>query len=443
MKKILLITILMISQSFVFAQSEKISLLSPKNLTASITAKPVQKSKTSFLLKDYPAGVRKVMDTMPVEDVPFKKSVQIGSIIHMVGSVSQAQTSAVQDADPTFSNEWRRSFNMYRVRLLFGAQLSKKGSVFLETDIPTIIGSGPTGTKNIKVSPIILDAQYEHDFLPQFNVIVGQQLVSHNRNGLQRAAALMANDFTHYQYPYNLFESDPLQGNFGRDLGVNTRGFFLKDKLEYRLGAFTGRKFDGKGPMRVVGRLAYNFLDAEKDYYYAGTKLGTGKTFALAVGYDGQGSYSNIGADAFLDVPVGSGSITINTAFTAMTGGTSTGQYVFTTLIPKQTIQFLELGYFFKTIKLQPWIKYENQDIDGEAIQFGMPAGTTGAAIENMNILKSNKRMGGGINYFFNDYNANLRASYTDVKYGRANLSGGAETTNYGQLWLQLQIFIF
>ncbi|MHC5954190.1 hypothetical protein ACYTX9_09760, partial [Streptococcus pyogenes] len=76
-------------------------------------------------------------------------------------------------------------------------------------------------SKNVKVSPIILDAQYEHTFSNAFMLIAGLQLVSHNRNGLQGAASLMANDFTYFQYPYNLFENSPLQGNFGRDLGVN------------------------------------------------------------------------------------------------------------------------------------------------------------------------------------------------------------------------------
>ncbi|MDQ3291524.1 MAG: hypothetical protein M3Q05_09570 [Bacteroidota bacterium] len=417
-------------------------------LPAQIAQQPIPKTKTRqriYLLKEAPAtlSVVSTADTVPTPAV-FKPTYQVGTIIHMFTSVSQGQTSALQETTPGFENKWRRSFNLYRARLLFGAQLSRKGSVFFETDIPNVIGNGPNNSKNIKVSPIILDAQYEHDFSSYFTVIAGQQLVSHNRNGLQGAATLMANDFTYYQYPYNMFESDPLQGNFGRDLGINTRGFFLKDKLEYRLGAFTGRKFNGEGPIRVVGRVVYNFLDPEKDFYYAGTKLGAGKTVALAGGFDVQGTYKNVGADAFIDVPAGRlGSVTVNTAFTHLTGGTKTGTYSFATLMPRQNIEYLELGYYFKETKLQPWFKYENQHINAEKIQVGLPESASAEALNDMNILKSNQRLGGGLNYFFSGFNTNLKASYTSVTYGRPDLTGQAEKAKFGEWWLQLQLFVF
>lgn len=381
-------------------------------------------------------------DTLPEKE--FKRTYQFGTAIHMFGALSGGKTTAAQDADPSFSNKMEHSFNIYRARLMFGAQLSKKGNVFIETEIPTIIGTGAGTKKNMQVGLIILDAQYEHVFARQFSVIAGKMLVSHNRNGLQGVATLMGNDFTHYQYPYNMTENDPLQGNFGRDVGVNTRGFFLKDKLEYRLGVFTGRKFDGKGPVRVVSRVAYNFLDNEKDLYYAGTKLGEGRTFALAGGLDMQGSYKNVGMDAFLDLPAGRlGSITINGAFTHMTGGTGTGEYSFSRLIPRQNIQFLEVGYYFKKLKLQPWFKYENQQIDAKAVQFGLPVSAGSHELSDLNTLNSNRRIGGGINYFFNGINTNVRASYTNVMYGRNALHSGTEKASYNQFWLQVQLFVF
>ena len=252
----------------------------------------------------------------PVEE--FKPAVSVGAIVHMFGSSTQAGFGSASTSD-----DWSTDYKLYRARILVGGQLSKNGSFFFETEIPTPIGNNGDGTKGVFVSPIILDCQYEHTYAPGHMLVAGQQLVSHNRNGLQGAASLMANDFTFFQYPYNLFGNDsPLQGTFGRDLGVNARGFFLNDKLEYRLGVFSGRSFAGDGAPRVVGRAAYNFLDAEKDYYYAGTKIGNGKTAALAAGFDVQGTYVNIGADFFLDVPVSEGgSITLNTAYSYMDGG--------------------------------------------------------------------------------------------------------------------------
>ncbi len=381
-----------------------------------------------------------VKDTVIKKEKPFKPSIQVGSIVHMFASYQQngfgpGGNRSTTDNDP---DAWSKDFNLYRARVLVGGKLSKNGSFFLETDLPSIVGKGSGDSKNVKVSPIILDAQYEHTF-GNHMVIAGLQLVSHNRNGLQGAAGLLANDFTYFQYPYNLFANQPLQGNFGRDLGINSRGFFLEDKLEYRFGIFTGRntgEFVNDDPaLRYVGRVAYNFFDAEKDYYYAGTKLGSGKTLALAGGFDLQGTYQNFGVDLFLDMPAGTaGSITANAAFSALTGGTDTEGTSFATLIPKQTTQFLELGYYFKKSKLQPWIRYEKQGIDADGL-----IQTGGVPVDTFNDLNTATVLGGGLNYWFAGYNTNIRLSYTTWK--QENAMGEDQTQ--GQIWLQTQFFIF
>lgn len=393
--------------------------------------------KRGELLKELPASLNESKAASKrAADSAFKPSIQVGSIVHMFASAQQkgfGSGTAVANA-----SDYAKGFSLYRARVLVGGQLSKKGSFFLETEIPSIIGSGGAA-KNVKVSPIILDCQYEHNFSNSFSLVAGMQLVSNNRNGLQGAAALMANDFTYFQYPYNLFASDPLQGNFGRDLGVNARGFFAKDKLEYRLGLFTGRNMYGTEPLRVVGRLAYNFLDAEKDYYYAGTKLGKGKTLAWGVGFDTQASYYNLSTDVFLDKPLGpAGSITLNAAYQHMTGGTSTSKYSFAGLIPKQNVQFLELGYYFTKSKLQPWIRYEKQKVDAETEQAG------GVDLSTFNKMKSGGTVfGGGVNYFFNAYGTNLRLSYTTRTLDVMQTPTSFKKETYGQVWAQLQFFIF
>lgn len=372
------------------------------------------------------------------DNTPFKPSVQVGAIVHMFAGAGQDGFSAPHTAaEPS---GWSKSFTLYRARVLVGGQLTPKASFFFETDIPSAIGGpNPDGTKNVKVSPIILDAQLQYNFSEAFQVIAGQQLVSNNRNGLQGAAGLMANDFSYFQYPYNLFAGSPLQGNFGRDLGINTRGFLANDKFEYRVGAFTGRNIDGKGPVRVVGRLAYSFLDPEKDFYYAGTNLGKGKTLTWGIGADAQGSYYNLSTDLFIDHPVtDKGSITFSGAFQYMTGGTDTlSKYSFAGLIPAQTVQFAELGYYFKAAKLQPWVKFENQHIAAKAAQ------TAGTAVESFNKFNSSTVWGGGINYFFNALGTNLRLSYIARTYNVAGESSNFDKKTYSQVWAQLQFFIF
>jgi hypothetical protein len=221
---------------------------------------------------------------------------------------------------------------------------------------------------------------------------------------------------------------------------VNARGFLANDKLEYRLGVFTGRNIDGGAPLRTVGRVAYNFLDAEKDYYYAGTKLGKGNTLAWAAGVDAQANYHNLSTDVFFDKPLGNaGSITVNAAFQYMSGGTALdSKYSFATLIPKQTVQFLELGYYFKKSKLQPWIRYENQDVSADAAQAGAVKVTAFDKSHSSSVL------GGGLNYFFNGAATNLRLSYTTRTYHVPTAIVDEYTKQtYGQCWLQAQFFIF
>lgn len=369
---------------------------------------------------------------------PFKPSVQVGAIVHMFGYSQQDGFGP----NPSNSADWSRGFNLYRARVLVGGQLSPKGSFFFETDLPTVIGTNNGVSKNVSVSQVVLDCQYEHKFREEFQVIVGKQLVSSNRNGLQGAASLMANDFTYFQYPYNTFPFQTLQSNYGRDLGVNFRGLVAKSKLEYRLGFFTGANLYGKAPLRTVGRLVYNFLDADKSYYFSGTNLGKGKTVSLGGGFDTQGPYFNTGIDLFVDVPVSKGaSITFNSAFQYMTGGTKSGPYsgYFSspvTGIPKQTVQFAELGLYFKSVKLQPYLRFENQAINASSEQTG------GVSTDTFNKIKSGTVFGGGLNYFFNDYGTNLRLSYTTFTKGFAS-GTGADKKTLGSIWLQLQFFIF
>lgn len=383
------------------------------------------------------ADAEQAQDTVVPE--AFKPTVQLGSIVHMYAAYEQGGFG------PNTSNgstDWGKAFNLYRARVLVGGQLSKNGSFFFETDLPTIIGTqNGSGVKNVEISQIVLDCQYEHKFAEAFQVIAGKQLVSHNRNGLQGAASLMANDFTFWQYPYNMFGNYGLMGNYGRDLGVNFRGLLANSKLEYRLGFFTGRNTDGKAPLRTVGRVVYNFLDPDKNFYYSGTNLGAGKTISLGAGVDAQATYMGYDVDLFVDVPITSaGSITFNGAFQLLNGGTNTtSKYSMATVIPKQTIQFGELGYYFKSLKLQPYLRYENRSLSVENEQ-----NTTGLSNSDYDKLNSSTIFGGGLNYFFNGYGTNLRLSYTTFKKGvQATATAPIEEKTFGSMWLQLQFFLF
>ena len=385
----------------------------------------------------------KLIDSIK-KKVAFKPSINVGGIIHMFAGTQQNGYAFGGNPASSNASKWKSDFTVYRGRILVGAQLSEKGNFFMETELNGFInGSNDAdGNKSLRLTPMILDAQYEHVFSDKFSAIGGLQLVSHNRNGLQGAASLMANDFTYYQYPYNLHPDSALQNNLGRDLGVNFRGFFADEKLEYRLGVFSGKtNFTGTddSPLRVVGRVVYNLFDKDKSFYYSGTNLGKGKTLSIGAGVDTQGSYNAIGGDLFLDMPAGIlGSVTLNGAYSYLTGGNNlTDKYSFAELIPTQATQYLELGYYFKDLKLQPWIRYERQDMNSESEQTG------GISTSDFDKYNSTTVFGGGLNYWFNGYNTNLRLSYTSSTTEFQDIKMNDQKKTFGQVWLQLQLFIF
>lgn len=333
------------------------------------------------------------------------------------------------------ANKWNTDATLYRARIMAEAHLTNRDYVFIETELTSPLGTGRNKAAGIK----ILDAQYDHIFADYLKVSAGKILVSHNRNGLQTAATLMANDFTYFQYPYNMSEDSPLQNDLGRDIGINLSGGFVSGKLKYRLGAFAGRRdFEGQSsaPLRVIGRLEYNFLDIDN---YSGTNLGMGKTCTLAGGFDTQGTYSAGGADLFVDYPLGlPGSVTLNTAYSYITGGNNPDKkYSFATMIPSQHVTFLELGYYFKSCKLQPWVRYERQDMQSKANQTG------GLATDIYDKLNTTTVFGGGLNYFFNGYTTNVRLSYVAMTKGIEVAAGEIKNKTYGQVWLQLQLCLF
>ncbi|GAB6012057.1 hypothetical protein [Viscerimonas tarda] len=366
------------------------------------------------------------------ESEEFKPSFHAGLLMHTYASAQQKGFGSSLESGS--ADSWDVGASLYRARIMTEARLTKKDYIFVETELTSSLG-GSDKAAAIK----ILDAQYDHIFSDQLVVSAGKILVSHNRNGLQTASTLMVNDFTYFQYPYNMSESSPLQNDLGRDIGVNISGGFLKNKLKYRLGAFAGRReFEGqdKSPLRTVGRLEYNFLDIDK---YSGTNLGVGETFTLAGGFDTQGTYVAAGLDAYLDYPLSeAGSITLNAAWAHLTGGNDlTKKYSFASMIPTQNTQLLELGYYFKSCKIQPWIRYEKQDVSSESNQ------RAGLSAESFDKLNTSTVFGGGLSYFFNGYNTNLKLSYVSMTKGVLQATGDIEDKSYGQVWLQLQLCLF
>ncbi len=369
---------------------------------------------------------------------PPVTSIKVGFLTQVHAQTLQEPVTALQESTPDFNRRWQRQLYVRRLRVLLGGNIAENTSFFFEVDAPNLGKVNASGTKDAKISMFVQDAQVQHTFFPELSVIAGLQLVGIARNGLQSAASLMALDYGSYQF----ITSAPLDNVTGRDLGINLRGF-LGERFEYRTGLFSGKNTDMYSPLRFASRFQYNFKDVEKGFYYTGTTLGKGEILSVGGGFDKQGSYTAFAFDAVNDMPLSDlGSVTLAASVSFLDGGGSDkDSTVFTGSIPKQIIFYMEAGYFFKDLNIQPYLKYEHQNVNAKVLK------QVGAELNSLtlqNKLRSGSRIGFGLNYFLNGHNVNVKLLYEVVSRNRMSMdSVNYEKTTDGVVTLQLQYFTF
>lgn len=378
----------------------------------------------------------RVKPAPPVEVFPALK---VGLLSQFQAQALQEQTTYQQDNDPGYSRHWQRQLYIRRLRVLVGGNLTKNTSFFFESDATNIGRVGTNGSKTNGVSMYVQDAQVQHTFMPELSFIVGLHLVGISRNGLQGATSLMGINYGSYQF----ISSTPLDNSVGRDLGLTARGFLADERLEYRAGVYSGRNVNQYSPMRSAVRLQYCFLDREKGFFYTGTTLGKGRMVNVGAGVDMQGTYRGYSADAFIDLPVSElGSITVSASAGAFNGGGSdVDSSAFTGLVPNQSIVFVEAGFLFKELNLQPYLKYESQSVRASVLK---QVGATPATLDYQNMVRSGDRLGLGVNYFLNAHGASVKFMYEIVGRHRASSTAGrAERVTNGEATLQVQFYTY
>lgn len=321
-----------------------------------------------------------------------------------LGVLGQFQADWLEDPaeDDTQQNLFLR-----RIRLLFGGQVAKNVSFFVETDAPNL-GKTVNGDKNITPDLIVQDAYGEVRFHDAFALDVGLMFVPFSRNSIQSAATLLPIDYGAYTFAI----SGPTESIIGRDTGVQAKGYFLENRLEYRLGAFQGaRDSRSHRAFRYTGRVQVQLLDPEpQGFFYAGTYLGARRVAAVGASFDAQDEYRAFNVDGFLDHPFGPGAVTAQAAYQHLDGDTT-----FLSL-PEQDVVFLELGYFIREFKLSPVFQFTRR----------------GIADTN---LGDETRWSVGLNYWWAGHNTNVKAAW-----GRIDPRVGREQN---QFTVQLQFFYY
>jgi phosphate-selective porin O/P len=304
----------------------------------------------------------------------------------------------------------QQNLMLRRVRFIVSGQLAPKAFFFFQTENSRLGGAIGTASKVISSGFQTIDADGEYRFNKAFNLWLGLIYLPTSREALKSSSSEFMIDTNTYAYT----ATTALAGTGGRDTGVMARGYFMKDKLEYRVGVFQGiREAGARNTFRKIARLQYELFDTEPYAFpsYQGAYFGTKKIVTVGASYDGQHNYKGPTADIFWDVPTGFGS-TLGTVTVMRLDGKNS-----VTALPKSNIFTADAGIFFKGSKLGPWARYESRS-------FAAP-----------NKSRNEKRYLGGLNYYPNGNSFNVKAAIGEFKpeVGR----------NQKQFTVQLQFFIY
>jgi hypothetical protein len=320
-----------------------------------------------------------------------------------LGLLGQFQADTVDDpgTDAQTNNLFVR-----RLRLMFGGQVAKNVTFFVETDSPNL-GKTQGGGKNIQPAMILQDAYGEFKVNNAVSIDAGLMFIPFSRNFLQSAASLLPIDYGAYTYSV----SAPTQSSTGRDTGFQAKGYLLKQHLEYRAGVFQGaRDTASHRTFRYAGRVQYNLLDPEVGFFYTGTYLGKKRILSFGGAFDHQSDYDAYDVDVFVDRPLGPGAVTGQFDYNHLDGGTTLPT------LHRQHDLLLELGYLIPAMKLTPFAQIAHRDL----------VNTTSG---------DETRTSVGAGYWWSGHNANVKAAYTRIS--PRTLASQNEFT------LQLQIFYF
>jgi hypothetical protein len=308
-----------------------------------------------------------------------------------LGILGQIDGESIENADA--KDDTSNNLYLRRIRLLGSFKLSDQLSVFVDTDTPNLGKGNPDGTKN-NADLFLQDVVVTYAFSKQFQLDGGLLLLAQSYNHTQSAATLMAIDYG----PYTFNESTPTTSRTGRDYGVQARGYLLDDHLEYRAGVFQGlRGENDTNSFRYAGRLAYYILGPETSYFYRGTSLGQTQTLSIGASIDEQKDYKSHDFDLYWDQPIAGGDgITLQVDYTTVDGD------IFIPSLPKQTNTMAEIGYYFHNAKLMPYVQFARNDFDAV-------------------IHPDEKRTQGGLAYYFNGHNSNIKLAWTKIDKDGAN----------------------
>jgi hypothetical protein len=348
------------------------------------------------------------------------------------------------------SEGYQQSMFIRRVRFILGGNLAKNVSFFFQTDNPSLARSTGATSKDLVAGFRTQDAfmEWKPFSNDQFILDFGKMLMPFTRNSLQQTSSHLSWDGGTWTFQQSTALGTQSDG--GRDIGLQFKSYLVNDHLEVRGGVFDGFRAaatpagaGSRNSYRFVGRVVYNFLDPElKGYVPVGTWLGKKSILAIGGGVDTQSDYTAYGGDFMLDLPFGPGDAKVGRdALTAHVdyihfdngcGLNAAGTaHVTTCLIPSTTLSeqdevFTDLGYFFHTINLQPFVRYEQL-----------------AFKESIDKSRGIKRYGGGFNYYVTPAAQQMKITVGYERIVPKTAPATVKTKDTNHFLVQLQIIYF
>lgn len=150
------------------------------------------------------------------------------------GFLAQAWGDWNQTAAPGGLAGDQQNLYLRRIRLLVGGQVAKDVTFVFDTDQPNL-GKTPKARNS---GFLAQDAFVEWKALNAFRLDGGLMFVTFSRNGLQSPASFYTFDIS----PLATVSNTSTQSSALRDGGLQARGFFLDNHLQYRTGLFQGER---------------------------------------------------------------------------------------------------------------------------------------------------------------------------------------------------------
>ena len=269
----------------------------------------------------------------------------------------RAEWEQLFESSPATGTYVAQNLYMRRVRLLLNGTVGPRLSFFLDTDSPNYGKASASGAKDFS-DLYVQDAVATWRTSERFGVDTGLLLTPGAFNHLQSAASLLALDYG----PYTFVSSSVAQERLGRDTGIQARGQLARRHVEYRIGAYQGRRTArADEPLRLAGRVAFSPLQTDGGMFYTGTSLGAAERLAFGLAADHQRELVSLHADVQAEHR-----LTSKLALTAQADLSDLDGRGALENLPDQTDWMVELGALIVPLRLTPFVQVARQELHAE-----------------------------------------------------------------------------